>query len=113
MIKRILTSISFVLIVGMVFFYFFQEKFIFINWKKLDRNYQYKFPNQFEEVFIKTDRGNEINALHFKLEKSNPSTVKLIVISSPVISQSCILQCSIKTRKMAFLPPKKIDSFLV
>lgn len=67
--KRIVASISFVLIVGMVFFYFFQEKFIFINWKKLDRNYQYNFPNHFEEVFIKTDGSNEINALHFKLTK--------------------------------------------
>lgn len=73
MIKRILASISFVLIIGMVFFYFFQEKFIFINWKKVDRNYQYKFSNKFEEVFIKTDGGNEINAVHFTLE--NPKGV--------------------------------------
>lgn len=73
--KRIIVSISFVLIIGMVFFYFFQEKFIFINWKKLDRNYQYKFSNQFEEVFVKTDRDNEINGLHFKLP--NPKGVVL------------------------------------
>lgn len=46
---------------------FFQEKFIFINWKKLDRNYPYKFSNRFEEIFIKTDKDNQINALHFKL----------------------------------------------
>ena len=59
----------------MVFFYFFQEKFIFINWKKLDRNYQYNFPNKFEEVFIKTDGENEINALYFKLP--NPKGVLL------------------------------------
>ena len=75
MIKRILASISFLLIVGLVFFYFFQEKFIFINWKKLDRNYQYQFSNKFEEVFIKTNTGNEINALHFKLP--NPKGVVL------------------------------------
>ena len=40
-----------------------------MNWKKLDRNYQYNFSNKFEEVFIKTDNNNEINALHFKLPK--------------------------------------------
>jgi len=57
------------------FLYFFQEKFIFINWEKLDRNYQYKFANTFEEVFIKTDANNEINALHFKLP--NPKGVVL------------------------------------
>jgi pimeloyl-ACP methyl ester carboxylesterase len=74
-IKRIIASISFLLIIGLVFFYFFQEKFIFINWKKLDRNYQYTFPNKFEEVFIKTDINNEINALHFKLP--NPKGVVL------------------------------------
>ncbi|WP_288955597.1 alpha/beta fold hydrolase [uncultured Polaribacter sp.] len=75
MIKKIIASISFILIIGMVFFYFFQEKFIFINWKKLDRNYQYKFSNQFEEVFVKRDGDNEINALHFKLP--NPKGVVL------------------------------------
>jgi len=55
--------------------YFIQEKFIFINGKKLDRDYQYKFANTFEEVFIKTDANNEINALHFKLP--NPKGVVL------------------------------------
>jgi len=55
-------------IVISLYLYFFQEKFIFINWEKLDRNYHYKFSNQFQEVFIKTDGDNEINALHFKLE---------------------------------------------
>ena len=75
MIKKILVSVSFLLIIGLVFFYFFQEKFIFINWKKLDRNYQYQFSNNFEEVFIKTNDNTEINALHFKLP--NPKGVIL------------------------------------
>jgi hypothetical protein len=74
-IKKILVSVSFLLIIGLVFFYFFQEKFIFINWKKLDRNYQYQFSNNFEEVFIKTNDNTEINALHFKLP--NPKGVIL------------------------------------
>ncbi len=55
--------------------YFFQEKFIFINWKKLNRNYQYSFPNNFNEIFIKTDGENEINALHFQLP--NPKGIIL------------------------------------
>ncbi|KGL58805.1 alpha/beta hydrolase-family protein [Polaribacter sp. Hel1_85] len=63
------------MIIGLVFFYFFQDKFIFINWKKLDRSYQYSFSNKFKEIFIKTDGDNEINALHFKLP--NPKGVIL------------------------------------
>lgn len=52
-----------------VVLYFIQERFIFLAGKKLDRNYRYNFSNKFEEVFIKTDGDNEINALHFKLSK--------------------------------------------
>jgi alpha-beta hydrolase superfamily lysophospholipase len=62
------------LLLGFILF-LFQDKFIFINGKKLDRDYQYKFSNKFEEVFIKTDDNNEINALHFKLP--NPKGVVL------------------------------------
>lgn len=62
-----------VLVIVSLFLYFFQEKFIFIKGKKLNRNYQYKFSNQFKEVFIKTNGDNELNALHFKLE--NPKGI--------------------------------------
>ena len=55
--------------------YLLQEKLIFINGKILDRNYKYSFSNKFDEVFIKTDGNNEINAIHFKL--SNPKGVVL------------------------------------
>ena len=75
MIKRIIISISFLLIIGLVLFYLFQEKLIFINWKKLDRKHPFKFSNKFEEVFIKTNDKNVINALHFKLP--NPKGVIL------------------------------------
>ncbi len=65
-----------VIVIGICgFLYFYQEKFIFINGKKLNRNYQYTFSNTFEEVFIKTAANNEINALHFKLP--NPKGVVL------------------------------------
>jgi alpha-beta hydrolase superfamily lysophospholipase len=49
--------------------YFSQEKLIFLNGNKLDKNYTYKFVDDFEELFLKTEDGNHINALHFKLEK--------------------------------------------
>jgi alpha-beta hydrolase superfamily lysophospholipase len=64
----LLVLVCIILVLGFILF-IFQEKFIFINGKKLDRNYQYQFPNKFDEVFIKTDGNNEINALHFKLPK--------------------------------------------
>jgi pimeloyl-ACP methyl ester carboxylesterase len=49
--------------------YFSQEKLIFLNGNRLDKNYTYKFSHDFEELFLKTEDGNHINALHFKLEK--------------------------------------------
>ena len=64
----LLIFISIVLF-SFVLLYVFQEKFIFLNDVKLAKNYQYKFSNKFDEVFIKTDGINEINALHFKLLK--------------------------------------------
>ena len=64
----LLILVSIFLVFGLILF-LFQEKFIFINGNKLDRNYQYNFTNKFEEIFIKTDGNNEINALHFQLPK--------------------------------------------
>ena len=55
-----------IILIIFLFFYFFQERFIFLAEEKLERNYQYHFSNKFEEIFIKTDGDNEINALHFK-----------------------------------------------
>ncbi|QOD62453.1 alpha/beta fold hydrolase [Polaribacter haliotis] len=55
--------------------YFFQEKLIFLNGRKVDKDYQYKFSNKFQEIFIDTTDGNQINALHFKLE--NPKGIVL------------------------------------
>ncbi len=68
---------SLLLIIGIFFIglYLFQERFIFLNGNKLDKNYQYNFTNKFEEVFLKTDGSNVINALHFQLP--NPKGVVL------------------------------------
>ncbi|TMM29600.1 alpha/beta hydrolase [Polaribacter aestuariivivens] len=75
MIKKILISISFLLIFGLLFLYFFQEKFIFLNGNQIDRDYQFNFENNFEEVFLKTEDNQEINAVHLKLP--NPKGIVL------------------------------------
>jgi hypothetical protein len=63
------------LIFGLLFFYFFQEKFIFLNGNRLERTYDYQFANHLVNLFLKTDDGNELNAFTFKL--SNPKGVIL------------------------------------
>jgi alpha-beta hydrolase superfamily lysophospholipase len=55
--------------------YFFQEKFIFLNGEKLDKDYSFEFSDNFEEIFLETKDGNVINAIHFKL--NNPKGVLL------------------------------------
>jgi len=50
--------------------YVYQEKLIFLNGDKLDKNYRFHCLNKFEEIFIKTEDNYEVNALHFKLQKS-------------------------------------------
>ncbi|MFV0330792.1 MAG: alpha/beta fold hydrolase [Dysgonomonas sp.] len=47
------------------FFYFFQEKFIFIP-DKLDKDYRYNFSQDFEEIYIKTKDETKLNGLLFK-----------------------------------------------
>ena len=70
----LLVFIAILLASGFVL-YSFQEKFIFINGKKIQKNEPYQFANTFKEVFIKTSNNNEINALHFTL--SNPKGIVL------------------------------------
>lgn len=62
------------MIIG-VFLYCYQERLIFLNGKKLQRAFPFKFSNNFQEIFLKTEDDQEINALHFKLE--NPKGVVL------------------------------------
>lgn len=50
------------------FLYFFQEKLIFFP-EKLDKNYQYNFLQNFEEINIKATDGKIINGLLFKAQK--------------------------------------------
>ncbi len=69
MIKKIVYGLLILLGVGLLFFYFFQERFIFLNGKKLPKDFVYQFPEPFEEVNISTQDNETINALHFTLEK--------------------------------------------
>ncbi|WP_186434435.1 alpha/beta hydrolase [Lutibacter sp. Hel_I_33_5] len=58
----------------MILSYGFQEKLIFLN-EKLPQDFQYSFVGDFEEVNLKTEDNNTINALHFKVE--NPKGIIL------------------------------------
>lgn len=54
--------------------YFLQEKMMFFP-TVLEQDYQYKFSQPFEELFLKTDEEAVINAIHFKVK--NPKGVIL------------------------------------
>ena len=69
MIKKIVYGFLILIGVGLFFFYFFQERFIFLNGKKLPKDFVYQFPQPFKEVNITTQDKQTLNALHFTLEK--------------------------------------------
>lgn len=69
--RKIRNFLFFILFAGILVVmgtYLLQEKFIFLP-TTLDRDYQYTFDQDFEELFIETSDGASLNALHFKLEK--------------------------------------------
>ncbi len=70
MIKKIIYCIFIFVGVGLFLFYIFQERFFFLNGKKIPKNVAYNFPQSFTEVNLITKDNETINALHFKLEKS-------------------------------------------
>lgn len=69
MIKKIVYGIFILLGVGLLFFYFFQERFIFLNGKSLAKDFVFDFPQSFREVNLETKDQKTINALHFTLNK--------------------------------------------
>jgi hypothetical protein len=75
MIKKIIFGVAIFLGIGLLFFYFFQERFIFLNGKKLPKDFIYDFPETFREVNLMTPDNETINALHFTLE--NPKGIIL------------------------------------
>jgi alpha-beta hydrolase superfamily lysophospholipase len=70
MIKRIVYGILIFLGVGLLFFYLFQERLIFLNGKKIPKDFIYNFPQAFQEINLKTKDRETINALHFTLNQS-------------------------------------------
>jgi len=59
--------VSIYVLIG-VLLYFFQEKMLFLP-EVLPLTYQFEFDTPFEEVFLETEDGERLNALHFKNEK--------------------------------------------
>lgn len=65
--------LSIYIIVGSLL-YFLQEKLLFLP-TTLEQSYRFDFVHSFEELFLNTDEGAIINAIHFKVE--NPKGVIL------------------------------------
>ncbi len=59
-----IVSLSALIIIGV---YFMQEKLIFLP-TKLAADYEYQFSEPFEELFLETEDGASLNAVHFKTE---------------------------------------------
>lgn len=68
--RRLKKLLFFILLIGIVIItgiYLFQEKFIFQP-DSLPKDYVYQFEQDFDELFIETEDGARLNALHFKQE---------------------------------------------
>ena len=66
-ISIIVTSILFLLGIGIGSLYFYQEKILFKS-IPLSQDYQFSYKEEFEEVFLQADEHSQINALHFKTD---------------------------------------------
>lgn len=71
--KILVIIVALYLVIGAALYYL-QEKIMFIP-SVLPPGFEYQFNRPFEELFLKTDEGAVINALHFKAE--NPKGVLL------------------------------------
>ncbi len=72
--KKVAKLLLIVYLLLLPMLYFFQKKIIFLP-TTLPQNYAYSFSEDFKEVFLKTEDGASLNALHFKQE--NPKGVIL------------------------------------
>ncbi len=61
-------------LISLIIIIIFQERMIFMP-ERLAEDYHYEFSSEFEEIFIKTEDGAKLNALHFKVK--NPKGVIL------------------------------------
>jgi hypothetical protein len=66
---KILKVVTLLIIVFFGLLYFFQEKIIFLP-EKLDKNYNFAFENEFEELSFKTNDNTTLNGLLFKAKES-------------------------------------------
>ncbi|WP_378186388.1 alpha/beta hydrolase [Aquimarina sp. W85] len=73
-ILRTILGISLLILGAYIFLYFRQERFFF-NPKLLDKSYQYKFSQPFEEIDIKVTDEIELNALLFKTQQPSKGVI--------------------------------------
>ncbi|TYP77246.1 alpha/beta hydrolase [Aquimarina intermedia] len=73
-ILRTILGISLLILGAYVFLYFRQERFFF-NPKLLDKAYEYKFEQPFEEINIKVAEKIELNALLFKTRTASKGVI--------------------------------------
>ncbi|NNC34024.1 MAG: alpha/beta fold hydrolase [Croceitalea sp.] len=66
--KRVGLGIGSLFIIISLMLYFLQEKLIFLP-TTLPQDYEYSFSEPFEELFLETDDGARLNALHFKRDE--------------------------------------------
>ncbi|MCB0464648.1 MAG: alpha/beta fold hydrolase [Aequorivita sp.] len=66
--KKIIIGIVSLYVLVFIGLYFIQEKMIFMP-DKLPQDYSYNFPENFEEINLKTNDGAILNALYFKVDK--------------------------------------------
>ena len=72
--KKIVILIVSAVVLILIGFYFMQHKLIFIP-SKLAQDYTYNFSQPFNEIFLETEDGAKLNAIHFKAE--NPKGIIL------------------------------------
>ena len=68
--KKLAYSLLILLGLGLVLFYFFQERFLFLPGKRLSKETVYNFPETCKEIFIEREEGVRLNALHFSVPNS-------------------------------------------
>ncbi len=74
MVLKIILGVLVLYIFSVAVLYFFQEKFIFQS-EKLNKEFKFNFPSDFDEINLKPQDGQNINALLFKVK--NPKGVIL------------------------------------
>ncbi len=72
--KKIIGALLGLYVLISLLMFLFQEKLIFLP-TTLPQEYQYSFPQEFDELFLETEDGARLNALHFKTE--NPKGILL------------------------------------